>query len=296
MPAINAPELPDREVSGFIEAWNEIHETLQGSTTPYLARVAGAVGLEKRLLVMLGRGSFHNKLVAIIALGHVKNSANFQPIARLIDDKSPVVSLCAARALMEIDPSRAMSMFVPQIVRRNDWSQGSIAQILQQAGGGAGGEAVSRELSEATLQANADIASRLVRFLAGVSPQAAKPIIRKLLDTSTDEHLMSTCLQVMSSPDDLDCVRALLSHPRWHVRMQAAVTLGRLGNGSDEALLTAMLPDQQWWVRYRAAQALLRLPAVGEPDMRRIQQTQTDRYARDIIDHVLAERALGALA
>jgi HEAT repeat protein len=227
-------------------------------------------------------------LVALIAIGHLQSSKSFLRIEKLIDDKNPIISLCAARALMQIDPDQAISKFVPHIVSRNDWSQESVASILDEAGA----ERVSRELCEATLQANVDIAPRLIRFLASVSPESAAPIIRKTLLTSTDERLISTCLQVMTTSSDLDCVRPLLEHPRWHLRMQAAVTLGRLGTPGDERRLVKILSDDQWWVRYRAAQALMKLPSVSTDAMRRILAAETDDYARDIITHVLAEDAM----
>ena len=283
------PPLHRRDLSGFLEVWNDVHEPLKGATTPYFARVAREVGLEGHLRRRLLRAGFHSRLVALIAMGHVQNSASFDLVEEFVDDKNPIVSLCAARALMQIDPTRPVSKFVPQIVKRSDWSQGSVATILSEAGA----DAVARELSEATLQANVEIAPRLIRFLAGVSQEAAAPIVRKIVQTSKDERLISTCLQVMTNREDLDCVRPLLAHPRWHVRMQAAVTLGRLGVPGDDQRLIAILTDQQWWVRYRAAQALLRMSFVGAENMRRIQAAQTDGYARDIIKHVLAEQAMG---
>lgn len=287
-PGLPIPPMHPRELPGFLEVWNGVHEPLHGDTTPHLARVCREVGLEQRLYKQLTLRSFHSQLIAIIALGHVQNKESFLHVERFIDDKNPIVSLCAARSLTQIDPGRAVSKFVPQIVRRSDWSQGSIAHILQEVGA----DSVAGELSQATLQANAEIAPRLIRFLAGVSPEAASPIIRKTLLSSADERLISTCLQVMTSPQDLDCVRPLLAHPRWHVRMQAAVTLGRLGVPGDEARLVAILSDGQWWVRYRAAQALLNLSFVTRGDVLRIEREQTDRYARDILEHVLAEKAL----
>ena len=287
-----APRLMGRDVSGFIEVWNDVHEPLHGRTSENLSRVAREVGLELHLYRFLAKGGFHDRLVAIVALGHIKSSESFHQVAKFIDDKSPIMSLCAARSLMQIDSAQAVSKFVPQIVQRSDWSQGSIATILQEAGDAS----VSKELTEATLQANVEIAPRLIRFLAGVSPDAAAPIIRKTLTSSANERLVSTCLQVMSNPDDLDCVRPLLTHPRWHVRMQAAVTLGRIGTPGDEQRLIAMLSDGQWWVRYRAAQALMKLSFFHEQEMRRMQQSHTDGYARDIISHVLAEKSIGAEA
>lgn len=282
------PPLRDRDMSGFLQVWNDVHESLQGRTTPYLARVAREVNLENRAARRLHRG-FHTRLVAMIALGNVHSRTSYQQIERYIDDKNPIVSLCAARALMQIDPQRAVSQFVPHIVSRRDWSPGSIATILTEAGA----QNVERELAVAAVQANVEIAPRLVRFLAVVSPDAAAPIIRKMLQANSDERLISTCLQVMARSEDLDLVRPLLAHPRWHVRMQAAVTLGRLGLPGDEQRLVPILADSQWWVRYRAAQALHGMAFIGTEGLRRIQAEQKDKYARDIIQQVLAEHAIG---
>jgi hypothetical protein len=287
--ATHLPGLTDRERAGFIRVWNDVHESLRGGTTDNLARIAREVGLEQHLYRSLHSVTFHDRVMALIALGHVRSLGSFDHVAQHLDDKSPIMSLCAARALMQIDPVRAAPQMVPRIVERSDWSQGSIAAILQESGGAI----VSGQLTEATLQARGEVASRLIRLLAGVSPATAAPIIRDWLRSSADEHLLSTCLQVMSNAADLDCVRPLLSHPRWHIRMQAATTLGRLGVPGDERWLIDMLSDSQWWVRYRAAGGLLNLSFVGSERLRQIQRTQSDAYARDIITHVLAELALG---
>lgn len=283
-----ASSLPRRDVTGFLEVWNELHAAHPGDRGDGLLRVATDVGLDQHLFRLLEHGGFHNQVVAIIALGHLRNRDHFPRVARFIDDKSPIVSLCAARSLMQMDPSTAVSMFVPQIVRRDDWSQGSIATILQENSS----PAMSKELSLATLRANADVVPRLVRFLASVSPEEAAPVIRAILASAADDHLISTCLQVMSRSADLVSVRSLLQHPRWHVRMHAAATIGRLGVPGDERLLIDMLSDEHWWVRYRTAQGLLKLPFLDELRVRRIRDEHADRFARDILDHVLAEQAI----
>jgi HEAT repeat protein len=72
--------------------------------------------------------------------------------------------------------------------------------------------------------------------------------------------------------------------------------MGRLGVPGDEQRLVELLTDRQWWVRYRAARALVSLGFVDGERMRAIQAAQSDAYARDIIEHVLAERAIGELA
>ena len=283
------PELRDRDISGFIQVWNEVHEPLRGRTTENLARIAREVGLEERLYRALHSITFHDRVVAIIALGHVRSEASFTHIVRYLDDKSPIMSLCAARALMQVDPLRAIPELVPRIVQRSDWSQGSIAAILQESDAATTAEPLGAALRHASTEA----APRLLRFLAGVSAASAAPVIREHLRSASDELMVSTCLQVVTSHEELDCVRPLLLHPRWHLRMQAAVTLGRLGVPGDEHRLIELLTDRQWWVRYRASQALLGLRFISAERVREIRAAQADAYAQGIIDHVLAERVIG---
>src|SRR5687768_9283905 len=107
--------------------------------------------------------------MSIIALGYLRSRTHFDKLARYLDDRSTIISLSAARALMHIDPARAVTMLVPHIMARNDWPQGGVAQILHDASP----ELVSGELGQATLQANADVAPRLIRGRAGDPPRTA---------------------------------------------------------------------------------------------------------------------------
>lgn len=283
------PTLPEREITGFMEVWNELHELPEGQDNPGMRQLAWEIGAAPKLEKIALTGRFHDRVMAIIALGHLRSVSSFSRIEPLLDDPSPIISLSAARALMRIDAARAVERVMPKIESRLDWVDGGVAQILSEADAAV----VQGPLSGATLRANDEIAPRMVRFLADVSPEAAAPVIRKILSESHDDHLISTCLQVMTDPADLDKVRALLAHPRWHVRMHAASALGRLGSASDVEALLPLLGDTQWWVRYRAAQAIAHL--LRDVDvLARVRERQQDRYARDILTQVIAEQTLEA--
>lgn len=288
MPA-SSPGLPWRDMTGFMDAWNELHDAPGGADNPGMRKVAEQVGLAPKLERMLDRGNFHDRVMAIIAIGYLRSASSFGRLARLIGDASPIISISAARAMMRIDASRAVQQVVPQIEARHDWVDGGIAQMLHEAGP----DAIKAELGAAVLRANDDVAPRLVRFLAGVSEEAATPVIGKILAEPHDEHLVSTCLQVMTDPADLDKVRPLLGHTRWHVRMHAAAAIGRLGSMADAAALEPLLADPQWWVRYRTAQALEHLFHGDAARLGQVRDAQADRFARDILTQVMAERALG---
>lgn len=287
--ATTPPSLPRADLPGFVDAWNHVHQSMNTQDDAALQRVAREIGLERQLHLAVDHGSFHNRVMSIIALGYLRSRTHFDKLARYLDDRSTIISLSAARALMHIDPARAVTMLVPHIVQRQDWPHGGVAQILHDASPAL----VSQELGEATLQANADVAPRLIRFLADVSPVAAAPVIRRVLQSPPDDHLVSTCLQVMTDPADLDLIRGLLAHERWHVRMHAAAAIGRMGQPGDERRLLPLLSDPQWWVRYRAAQALSRLPHIDAEAIAGLRAEQHDRFACDVLDQVMAERNMG---
>ena len=47
--------------------------------------------------------------------------------------------------------------------------------------------------------------------------------------------------------------------------------------------------DRQWWVRYRAAQALVLMPFYGRQELQALSATTDDALVRDMLRHVLAE-------
>ena len=53
--------------------------------------------------------------------------------------------------------------------------------------------------------------------------------------------------------------------------------------------LVWLMGDSVWWVRYRAAQALLKLKGMTRPQVQAIRETLGDKFARDMLDQAVAE-------
>ncbi|MGV8959839.1 MAG: HEAT repeat domain-containing protein [Stenotrophomonas sp.] len=275
------------EIFGFVEAWNATHEPLAEADSRRLIAVGESAGLVETSKKMLG-GGYHARAMAIVALGYLRDRNLFELLSPWLTDRSPVVSLCAARALSQIDPPRAMAMFVPAILERDDWVEGSVAQILAENRDGS----ALRELAAVLPRVEGAMAVKLVGFLADIDPAKASALIRRLLDGNVDDRVLSACLRVVNDPQDLERVRHLLKAERWHVRMNAATALGRFGEHTDVPQLEPLLTDAVWWVRYRAAQALRALPGIGDIGLQGIRARQSDSYSRDIIDQVLSEQGM----
>lgn len=82
-------------------------------------------------------------------------------------------------------------------------------------------------------------------------------------------------------PDSEAVLRAMIRDDDWRVRAQAARGLGALGATSAVPELSFALADRSWWVRFRSALALAQLGETGRRALR-IARDRTDRYAGDM--------------
>jgi HEAT repeat protein len=186
------------------------------------------------------------------------------------------------------------------LMKRTDWPASRVANMLQMAGA----DVISDQIANAALKfaleesgqnANANgkpatnDPARLVRYLELAYNVAALPAARTIAEFSHDPEVLAACLRLFNRAEDLPVVRECVSHEDLCVRVQAAAALGRIGEAHDEELLVPLLSDTEWWVRYRAAQALSRLPHMREPKLKTIQAAQANPFARDILTQVMAE-------
>lgn len=151
-----------------------------------------------------------------------------------------------------------------------------------------------------------------------------KRLCRKLITTASDPYIRRTCIKTIGEQrfEDLgelvlphlihghintriDSARTLgqlkyepaLAHitanasdPRWEMRAVAATALGTFGAREHIDTLVKLLCDREWWVRYRAAEALAALPD-AEETMRRAEKTG-DRFAAEMMRFALDRAAL----
>jgi HEAT repeat protein len=281
------PQLARHEHAFLLEEWNILHDLLSGEARPRLNDLARRLGMDEFAWRLLGRRRLGDRLLAVATLGHLQEYAAWDAILPLLRDHNTLISLVSARALIGIDPVAAVPLVLPVIRAREDWSTPRVADLFVKAGPAA----VAAPLEEAILESAPEDIPKLIAVLPEISLPTAARLVSELLRRPTDDRIKAICLRILDNPRELPIVRELTSHPRWHLRMAAAVVLGRLGLPQDREHLVRLLSDPEWWVRYRAAQALLAMPFVPRADMIALQATAEDRFARDILAHALAEIA-----
>ncbi len=278
--------LPKRDAVTFLALWNHAQESFRGVVKEQLNQLARLVGADRHAHRMMTARAVRKRLVAITALGHLRDRSAWDELVRVATVENPTLSLSALRALLSIDARAALPVLIPLLKTRDDWPTPRVATILREAGP----DIISKPLAGAALRASAEQAPRLIRYLEGAHLAQVSGTLGYLMKHATDDSVISACLQVLPDPAHLDAVREYTRHARWHVRLHAARALGRLGGAQDIPRLIELLSDEQWWVRYRAAQALAAMPGVSTQRMEEIRAGLGDPFARDIMTHVMAER------
>ena len=277
------PPLAPRERLPFLQLWAHLQGSLRGEAAEGLNHLARRLGVDQLARGMLARGPRNERLLAALVLGHLRDRAAWDQLLPLARAGDSALSLTALWALVRVDPQAAAEYLTPLFIEREDWALSHVAGILQQAA-----EPVALVLARLLPQLSEERLPRALRIAESLRAPLPAGALNGAL-ASTSPPVVVAALRSVIAPDALDEVRRLAAHEDWQVRVQAARALGRIGTREDAARLTLLLGDPQWWVRYRAAQALRELPLLSRADLEGVRASLTDRFALDMLDQVLAE-------
>jgi hypothetical protein len=286
------PPLSRREQAPFLLLWNQMQDGLRGRAHAGLNTLASRLGLHDIARRYAAHGSGGERLLGLNTLGHLARSDDWERLAALLDEPRSFISLAAARALLQIDALAAAPLVLDQFLARSDWPVPRLGTLLREAGADAIGFALAQRL----LETDPAQQVRLLPLARVTEAPGRGSVIEAVLAIATDRSVLAAALQQVHGPASHARVRELAGHADPQVRSYAALALGRIGSAADLPTLVELLSDRDWWVRYRAAQALQHLPGAGSGVLDTLRSQVDDAYARDMIDQVIAERAYQGVA
>lgn len=229
------------------------------------------------------------RALAMTALGYLRDVSEWGKIADIAEHNEGIEGYLAALSLARIDSRRAAGTGIPLIARRSFWPQERVAVLLRELGPESIGDLLVREIEKAS----PGVRPRLIRMVHFSPREHAAGQVRRLLAEEDDPEILAACLVAVRQLGDSGClerVRSLLFHPAWQVRVQAVNALAVMGTRQDLDALLRLLSDDNWWVRYRSAQAIVWLPFLRREDVERICSEIGDRYGRESLERSMAER------
>jgi hypothetical protein len=199
---------------------------------------------------------------------------------------TPIISFAAARAMVRIDPRRALDALSLQIPARGDWPLARLASVFESLGP----SVVTNPLITMLLRRPRPGLDRVVKLARFGQPEKISSIVRGWLGSSTDPDVLMAALACIETRADLPWAVGAAEHPEWRVRMAAARAIGRVGNREELEVLLQLLRDPVWWVRYHAAQGLIRLKGLEPFELETLRENARDAFAADMLSQALAER------
>jgi HEAT repeat protein len=279
------PPLAREDEDAFLLLWIQLLDGIRGAPLARLARLGDAVGAHALAKARIRGDDALGRVLALRTFGYLCRPEDRAEVLRWLDEPRSYLSIAAARALVRIDPEHAPDELLPRLAARTDWPVSLLAGVLAEASRArlsARFAAQCAELPPAALV-------RLLPLASLVDDEVVGGILRRLLSSDQEAEVLSAALRHVRSPAMLDPVRRAVAHPLWSVRVQAAAALGRVGAPQDRELLATLLRDREWWVRYRAAQALASRPYGSPVELLALAASLEDRFARDIVQQALAE-------
>ena len=281
------PVLPLLHRKSVLVLWVRITELVVGEARQRLKKLAAELGLDQYARDLLHHSKISDRLLATVALGRMGYYEAWGEIASAVRDPHPVLSLLAVRSLLQIDPKRAAPILMVEMGSRDDWPVRNIVAALSEIDT----DLLLLDLLSSLRMAREAQLPRLLRVAEMVHSEDLWGLLTPLLDPEQPAEILIAALKVVKDNQNLEMVRALSEHPSWPVRTQVAATLGRIGLAEDADLLTRLLADPQWWVRYRAATALVGIPAITRPKLHEIHRGLKDHFAAEVLEQALAESA-----
>lgn len=282
---MSLPGIHGSDHTDLLEEWNRARSMVAGSAVDRLIILAFRCGIPALAQKLFKKHHVRSKILAVQTFGYLSDSERRQQVIDLLNHESTVLSITAAEAAVEIDPDFAIQIIVPMIEKRRDWPKNRISNLLRVAGS----ERISEPMYRAIRSADDVSKTYLLQFVRLVETQVLDALVEDLIRNSVDAGVLNAALKLVSGHNGVPRIAALTQHEAWFVRMQAAKVLGRIGREEHLSLLESLLDDTEWWVRYRAAQSIAKLPFMGPNQLRQFRERQTDRYARDILSQSFAE-------
>ena len=279
------PQLPPRQFYLFIKMFNSFHKHMHGASGDNLNKMAYQLQILPRVLRMLHSRRAPKKLTAVMTLGYLRELSAWDDLVIILQHANPLLAFAAALSLQNIHSENAMAFLIPKIIEHTDWPATIVAQMLQSAGP----LKITKEFARAVLAAPAHKIPKLMKYFKILEPTLYNKELRIILGTHTDPEVIAAGLGALNEPKDSEIVVRYLQHPIWYVRVQAMRALGRLGSSEHIGDLTAAMNDPEWWVRYRAAQALLKIPGITQNQLAHVRELSPHRLVREILNHVMSE-------
>lgn len=257
----------------------------------FVAR-ATQIGVPQRLARQLRWGSSRTRLAAAEALGAFRDPVTLGALRRALDDSDDDVRLAAALSLTAAGDTHEAG----EIARKLGLGTREPSLLMLSLFSRIAADRPAEIKILATSQAaHPRVRAAAIETLAKTGDYSLVPMISALAHSADDDSeelpRYLRALGELGHPAAREAVTEALSRPSMAARAAAARAAGQIGLTDIASRLATLLDDPEWWVRFRAAEALIALGEPGRELLRKAARSDNPRV-RDAADTMLAERGI----
>jgi HEAT repeat protein len=258
--------------------------TAYGATLDEMAR---RIGLDAYAVTLLDRKDDADKIAALNILGWLGDARLIPTVRNLMKTGRSSLSRSAAEALLRMDPASVEDVVI-QVRDRFGYVRARVELMLREVGTARLDPAITHVIAMSDDRGK----MRLLDYLGCTSPGAARQICRDLITASANGELVAAALKTLApvaQPEDADLGRRFAADDRPFLRLAALRVIKETAGPQDLPLLERLTSDPSWWVRQRAAEALVSIDA-GSEIAARVLEAHEDPYARAAVTAALASQ------
>lgn len=262
---------------------------VRGEERDLFVEQAAELGVAQQLGRRARSPSARTRLVAVQSLAQFHDEDSLRRLHASLEDRNQDVRLAAALSLAEGGRSDNIHALVERLGLGTEQDSMMMVTLFRVVA-----EDRPEEIKALVLNSGTNLQARLaaVEALASTGDYSLVPAITELaLAASDDSEELPRYLRALGTlghPAGSAAIMDGLSRPSMSARAAAAGAAGRIRLYDAADRLAELLNDSEWWVRFRAAEALIRLGKSGVGRLREAACLGTP-VAREAAATVLAE-------
>lgn len=265
---------------------------LKGPDFEKLSALVTNTDLFPCLIDQLVHGDEQVRSESAFFIGLVKAHQAKKYLIQGLGDKDEGVYFNCALSLAKIGAIDTLGIILEQFRIRKKPSRDILLSILFEFGT----EACQPLLWYLKEETDAFSISLIVDALGHCRYYPAGEEILCIMDSTPGYDVRINCIRALGKIEYLGAIpflRECMHDADWRVRSLAIWALGRIGDDSVEEELVAYLGDDNWWARYRAAEALFSLSKKGEETLSIIAQHSKNEKASSVARILLTDMEVG---
>lgn len=256
------PDISPREFPLVLAAALDLVRSVTGQDAKRVAQIVDHWLGRKTLLKILSEGGRGQIIQILTLISYFDDAESKRPLFAHLDHADPYVQLAALRSLAH----RAEATELPEIfahVQNMDRTNAAfMADVLTQFGP----QATPFLVALLSQQTEENWRTAIIMALGNVGDMTtARHLVEYARSASTQvRRAVARALGELQATEVIDTLHLLARDDQIEVRHDAIVALGSVHSEQTFAVLLDALDDPDWWARYHAGQALLKIGEKGQ--------------------------------